>query len=171
MQIPDYAKQLLAPYYDAALLRQTDVEVRIPQRVASVVRMAHMMGHALAQHWVPIGASPRLGLIQVHPDYWPPRTIEELGLIGHELKHQEQTRNDPNFASDFDWTAAHIPADAPPMANLWEAEAYAKEADIVAQLRAQGVGAMLARNIPMRMALSVAPQIDFASCRCGATIL
>lgn len=159
--IPPNVLRLLEPYFDRSLLLSTRIDVAIPHRAAAMVRMVNLEGMPMAAHWVPIGASPELGLIVVHPDYWDGVLSGDpisVGLVSHEMCHQKQTAENPNFLEDFDWTASNLPAGASPEANLWEHECYEFERDVVRKLMRSGGPRRLvvARRMP-----------DEDECHCG----
>lgn len=84
-----------------------------------------------------IGRSLR-GVVMLHPDFGNLRTAAGIALLGHELVHQNQYLDVPNFESAYGTENRQTPRDMPWL-NRFEREAYMVERDIFCQLVSEGV--------------------------------
>lgn len=116
------------------ILNSTQVELRVPERVCVECAQAYSPGAM-----VKVGSNPRQGLIVLHPSHYRPGTATGEALRGHELYHEWQRRNVPDFDRAFAQEAARIESQRlPPWANAYERPAYEFEATVKEMLLAQG---------------------------------
>ena len=83
--------------------------------------------------------APERGLILIAREFFNPDTAEGLALIGHELVHQQQFEEMPDFLARYqDAEASRLAEQLPFWQNVFELPAYQRQAEMEQEFQARG---------------------------------
>ncbi len=143
--IPQHARETLERFLPPGTPWDIDLQYRrilatVPGQHPSTLGPAAVMAVTLPRAVRALKAIGRslAGVVFLHPDFGNLDTAAGIALLGHEMVHQNQYVDVPNFEQVYGVENRNTPPDMPWL-NRFEEAAYMKEREIYCQLVSEGV--------------------------------
>lgn len=128
---------ILSQFLPRQIVSRTDIDITVPHRMYACCTEAVVVHRPSVL--VRAGTNPGVDEIIIHPEFFDTKTASGLALIAHEMWHNKQRYDIPDFDAVFaHWAIETERRGLPPWKNPLEVEAYDFEERVRQQLLEQG---------------------------------